>query len=231
MSHGHCLRLARWDSVGDAATEDGLWLWNELLATIARLAGARDLATAPFRFARLAGALRTARLVTGDHGRQFGPGSFWGRQTGPNPTDRAKPGSKRHLICDSQGVPLAIQLTGANRNDSQQALSLVDAIPALQGQRGRPRHRPDRVLGDRGYDAEAIRRSLRERRIIPFLARRNTEHGSGLGRWRWVVERTFAWLNQFRRLRVRYEKRADIHEAFLSLGCALICRNALASHA
>jgi transposase len=56
-----------------------------------------------------------------------------------------------------------------------------------------------------------------------FLAKRNTEHGSGLGRWRWVVERTFAWLNQFRRLRVRYEKRADIHEAFLSLGCALIC--------
>jgi len=77
--------------------------------------------------------------------------------------------------------------------------------------------------GDRGYDAESIRRGLRVRHIVPFLAKRNTEHGSGLGRWRWVVERTFAWLNQFRRLRVRYEKRADIHEAFLSLGCALIC--------
>jgi hypothetical protein len=60
-------------------------------------------------------------------------------------------------------------------------------------------------------------------RIVPWLAKRNTEHGSGLGRWRWVVERIFAWLNQFRRLRVRYEKRADIREAFLSLGCALIC--------
>jgi pimeloyl-ACP methyl ester carboxylesterase len=59
------------------------------------------------------------------------------------------------------------------------------------------------------------------------LAKRNTEHGSGLGRWRWVVERTFAWLNQFRRLRVRYEKRADIYEAFLSLGCALTCRRFL----
>jgi Transposase DDE domain len=65
------------------------------------------------------------------------------------------------------------------------------------------------------------------RGIIPFLAKRNTEHGSGLGRWRWVVERTFAWLNQFRRLRVRYEKRADIHEAFMYLGCALICWNVL----
>jgi transposase len=162
-------------------------------------------------------------MVAGSGGRQFGTGSFWGQQTGPNPTDRAKLGSKRHLICDGRGVPLAIQLTGANRNDSQQALSLVDAIPLLQGERGRPRHRPDCVLGDRGYDAGAIRKGLRGRHIIPFLAKRNTAHGSRLGRGRWVVERTFAWLNQFRRLRVRYEKRAEIHEAFLSLGCALIC--------
>ena len=78
---------------------------------------------------------------------------------------RAKLGSKRHLICDGRGVPLAIQLTGANRNDSQQALSLVDAIPTLQGEPGRPRHRPDRVLGDRGYDAQSIRQGLRDRRI------------------------------------------------------------------
>jgi transposase len=60
-----------------------------------------------------------------------------------------------------------------------------------------------------------------------LLAARRTRHGSGLGRWRWVVERTFAWLNQFRRLRVRYDKRADIHGAFLSLGCALICWQSL----
>lgn len=60
-----------------------------------------------------------------------------------------------------------------------------------------------------------------------LLATRRTTHGSGLGQWRWVVERTFAWLNQFRRLRVRYEKRADIHQAFLSLGCALICWHVL----
>jgi len=133
-----------------------------------------------------------------------------GAQTGPNPTDRAKLGSKRHLICDGRGVPLAIQLTGANRNDTQQALALVDAIPPLQGVQGRPRHRPDFVLGDRGYDAEAIRQGLRTRHILPLLAKRNTEHGSGLGRRRWVVERTFAWLNQFRRLRIRYEKRPDI---------------------
>jgi transposase len=170
-------------------------------------------------------------LVTSNCGRQLGAGSFWGLQTGPNPTDRAKLGSKRHLICDGRGVPLAIQLTGANRNDSQQGLALVDSIPFLQGEQGRPRHRPDCVVGDRGYDAEAIRQGLRARHIVPWLAKRNTGHGSGLGRWRWVVERTFAWMNQFRRLRVRYEKRADIHEALLALSCALLCWNVLQKYA
>lgn len=115
--------------------------------TTSRLAGAWYLATAPLHFAGLAGALRTDRLVTGRRGRKFRARGFWGLQTGPNPTDRAKLGSKRHVICDGRGIPLAIQVTGANRNDSQQALTLVDAIPLLQGKRGRRRHRPDCVLG------------------------------------------------------------------------------------
>jgi hypothetical protein len=84
-----------------------------------------------------------------------------GTLTGPNPTDRATRGSKRHLICDGQGIPLAVRLTGANRNDSQEAMALVDAIPALHSERGRSRQRPDGVLGDPGSDAAAIRRSLR----------------------------------------------------------------------
>ena len=84
---------------------------------------------------------------------------YAGEQTGPNPTDRAKRGSKRHLICDGRGVPLAIRLTGANRNDSQEALALVDAIPPLHGERARSRQRPDRVLGDRGY-SEVIQSAL-----------------------------------------------------------------------
>ena len=96
---------------------------------------------------------------------------YGGDQTGPNPTDRAKRGSKRHLICDGRGVPLAVRLTGANRNDSQEALALVDAIPPLHGERGRPRQRPDCVLGDRGYDAAAIRRGLRTRHIVPLAGR------------------------------------------------------------
>ena len=100
-----------------------------------------------------------------------------GPKTGPNPTDRAKRGSKRHLICDAQGMPLAVRLTGANRNDSPEALPLVDAIPPLQGARGRRRCRPHCVVGDRGYDAAAIRYGLRARRIVPLLAMRRTKHG------------------------------------------------------
>src|SRR5260370_24683481 len=134
------------------------------------------------------------------------------------------------LARDGQIDWLAIELTGANCHDSTQALPLLDAIPPLQGPRGRPRCHPDCILGDRAYDAERIRRALRARHISPLLAMRNTENGSGLGRWRWGIERTFAWLNQFRRLRLRYEKRADMHKAFLSLSCALICWKFLHGH-
>ena len=127
------------------------------------------------------------------------------------------------MISDANGVPLAARLTGANRHDVTQLLPLVDAIPAISGRRGRPRKKPDAVQGDRAYDSEPHRKVLRSRRIKPILAKRRTEHGSGLGVHRWVIERTLSWLHQYRRLRVRYERRSDIHEAFLSLGCALVC--------
>jgi transposase len=102
---------------------------------------------------------------------------YGGNLTGPNPTDRGKRGSKRHLICDGRGMPLAVRLTGANRNDSQEALALVDAIPPLHGEPGRPRRRPDCVLGDSAYDAAAVRRGLRARHIVPRLAMRRTKRG------------------------------------------------------
>ena len=127
------------------------------------------------------------------------------------------------MITDAQGLPLAVRLTGANDHDVTQLLPLVEAIPPVRGKRGRPRRRPQRVQGDRACDSEPHRAELRARGIEPVLARRNTEHGSGLGVYRWVVERTIAWLHQFRRLRVRYERLPEIHEAFLSIGCALIC--------
>ncbi len=114
-------------------------------------------------------------------------------------------------------------LTGANRNDVTQLLPLLHAIPKIRGKCGRPRQRPDAVLADRGYDHDKYRRLVRALQIRPLIARRGTPHGSGLGRHRWVVEQTFALLHAFRRLRIRWEARADIHEAFLKLACALIC--------
>jgi len=126
------------------------------------------------------------------------------------------------VICDAHGLPLAVLLTGANVHDVTQLQPLVRAIPRIAGKPGAPRCRPACVQGDRGYDSEPHRQWLRQRGIRPALARRRTEHGSGLGSTRWVVERTLAWLHQFRRLRVRWERRADIHQAFLSLGCIMI---------
>jgi transposase len=96
-------------------------------------------------------------------------------------------------------------------------------VPAVAGLVGRPRRRPEQLIGDRGYDFDKYRRLVRARGIKPLIARRNTEHGSGLGSVRWVVERTFAHLHQFKRLLVRYERRADMHEAMLAIGCCLVC--------
>lgn len=128
------------------------------------------------------------------------------------------------MIVDGQGTPLAIEHTGANVHDSEMAIALVDAIPPIKQPRGRPRRRPDEVLADRAYDAEEkIRKPLRQRKTKPLIAKRNTENGSGLGKFRYVVEAAFDWLFNQRRLRVRYEKRDDIHQAFLIIGCFLIC--------
>jgi transposase len=127
------------------------------------------------------------------------------------------------VITDANGIPLAARLSGANRHDITELQSLVEAIPPVRGKRGHPRRRPDRVQGDRAYDSEPHRQWLRRLGIEPILAKRNTPHGSGLGVYRWVVERTLAWLHQFKRLRIRYERWPELHEAFMSLGCALIC--------
>jgi len=120
-------------------------------------------------------------------------------------------------------VPLATILTGANAHDVTQLKPLVEAIPAVRGKVGHPRQRPDRVQADRAYDSETHRAWLRHLGIEPLLAKRNTPHGSGLGVYRWVVERTLAWLHQFRRLRCRYERTPEMHQAFMSLACGLIC--------
>ena len=143
--------------MADVASRTGLWFWHDMLATPARLARGRRLDLMHFallNWLSREGDIDWSRAIVDSCSVRA---VYGGSQTGPNPTDRAKRGSKRHLICDGHGVPLAVRLTGANRNDSQEALARVDAVPPLQGERGRPRHWPDCVVGDRGYDAAGIR--------------------------------------------------------------------------
>lgn len=151
------------------------------------------------------------------------PAPQGGDKTGPNPTDRGKSGTKDHVISDGNGIPLATVVTSANTNDTTQLRPLVEAIPPVRGKRGRPRRRPKRVQGDRGYDSEPDREWLRDKGMEPLLAKRGTPHGSGLGIYRWVIERLLSWLHRPRRLRIRDERRADIREAFITLASALIC--------
>jgi transposase len=115
-------------------------------------------------------------------------GQCTGQKTGPNPIDKVKAGSKHHLMTDGRGIPLATILTGANAHDVTQRVPLVEAIPSVRGKVGHPRRRPERVQGDHGYDSEPHRQILHRLGIQPVLAKRNTPHGSGLGKYRWVVD-------------------------------------------
>ncbi|MFC3169587.1 IS5 family transposase [Paracoccus fontiphilus] len=138
-----------------------------------------------------------------------------GEGTGPNPTDRGRSGTKRHIVTDRRGIPLTVRLSGANVHDSRMLDPLLDAIPPIHGKRGRPRHRPGKLHADKGYDYPRCCKACTKRGIKHRIARKGIESSSHLGKHRWVVERTFAWLSKFRRL------------AFTILACAIICFRAL----
>jgi transposase len=127
------------------------------------------------------------------------------------------------VIGEGQGYPLASRVTGANRHDSTAFAHLVDAVPPIKQPNGHRRKRPDKAHADKGYDMPRCRRFLHRRHIQVRIARIGIESKQKLGRHRWASERTFAWLHGYRRLQVRYERRLDIHEAFLTLACAMIC--------
>jgi transposase len=129
-------------------------------------------------------------------------------------------------VADRRGVPLAACSTPANVNEGTVLARLVDAIPPLKpphGGPGRPRQRPDKLHADLGYASRRNRALLRRRHIAPRIARKGVESRTRLGRYRWVAERDFAWLHRHRHLLVRYERDPELHDAFLDLGCALIC--------
>jgi transposase len=146
-----------------------------------------------------------------------------GEDTGPNPTDRGKSGSKHHVMTDAKGIPLSATVSAANVNEVTRVLQVLVNMPPVGGKPGPKREKPERLQGDRGYDSKPLRQFLRWLGINPVLAARNTEHGSGLGVYRWFVERTISWLHSFGRLRRRLDRLTEIQDAFLQLACDIIC--------
>jgi transposase len=195
-------RLAEW-------TEAGVWAkLHELLLAELEYAGRIDWSRA---------------TIDSSHVRARGGGE----RTGPSPVNRSKKGSKHFVVTDGGGIPLATTHTAANTPDVKGLEAAVDAIPPVRGKPGRPKRRPRELYGDRAFDSDPHRRRLRRRGIRPRIARRRTEHGSGLGVYRWVSERTLSWLHNFGRLRERKDRSSAIHQAFLTLGSSIISLNQL----
>ena len=172
--------------------------------------------------------LNGAGLIDWDRARidaSFAKAPEGGEGTGPNPTDRGTSGSTHHILTDAAGIPLNATTTAANVNVNEvtQLLHVLVTMPPVGGKPGPDRRLPDRIQGDRGYDSEPLRVLLRWLGVTPVLAKRRTEHGSGLGVHRWFVERTISWRHSFGRLRRRRDRLLGIQEAFLRIGCALVC--------
>ncbi len=191
-------RLRAWEEAG---------VWDRLPADLLRLL-------------RRAGKLDPGLVVVdGVTVRAFGGGE----QAGPSPVDRGRPGTKHTLMATRSGVPLEIRTAGANASDHTQILPLVLDFPAVGGKPGRPKELPDELYADRGYDSEATRGLLRWLGIEPHIAKWKTAHGSGLGKVRWVVERTIRWVKGLRRMRVRYDRLGVIRDAFTTLAPCVVC--------
>ncbi|MFB7445467.1 IS5 family transposase [Streptomyces mirabilis] len=150
-------------------------------------------------------------------------------ETGPNPTDRGKKGSKIHLICDRNGLPISLGISAANTHDSLALQPLVQGIAPIRSRRGPRRRRPDKLHADKGYDYDYLRRWLRGRGIQHRIARRGIEPSGRLGRHRWVVERTVSWLAGCRRLHRRYERKSEHFLSFVGIAAAFICFRRLAA--
>jgi transposase len=151
-----------------------------------------------------------------------GEGAKRGDHTGPNPTDRAKKGVKRHVLTDARGVPIGVQITAANVHDKWMVGKTLDAVP-LRAARGI--RRPQHLCLDKGYDYREPESEARERGITPHIRRRGEKPLLGCVRGkprRWVVERTNSWHNRYRALLVRWERKAVNYLALLTLACALI---------
>jgi transposase len=129
---------------------------------------------------------------------------------------------KHHLLTERKGLPLAVLQSPPRVHDIRMGLPLVDAVPPIRTRHGTTRHRPYKLHADKAYSSVAMRAELMHRGITPRIARKGIDSSVKLGRHRWVVERTFAWLHAFKRLRTREERRGALHQAMLHLGCSVV---------
>ena len=147
-----------------------------------------------------------------------------GEATGKNPTDRGKLGVKRHLLTEANGLPIAVAVTGANVADVTQVATVLEAMPFLPPPPDE--EHPQGFCADKGYDAQHVRRSIAQRGYEDHIKSRRQEaqlcHIPGYRARRWVVEGTHSWLNRYRRLLIRWEKKLANYRALLLLACANI---------
>jgi putative transposase len=144
---------------------------------------------------------------------------------GKNPTDRGKIGTKRSLLTDGGGVPVGLAVEGANRNDFKMTRETIESIPIQ-----RPQPTPDNPQGmclDKGYDYDEVRDLLTEFGFTAHIRARGEEakalkQEAGFKARRWVVERTHSWMNRFRRVLIRWDKKVRNYLGFLHLACAVI---------
>ena len=131
-------------------------------------------------------------------------------------------------MTDADGIPLVVRTGPANQPDAALALEMLDAIPPCAGSKGRPRHRPKAFQGDGAYGTKEVIAAVVQRRVGSLLAlygKARKEHGSGLGKTRYVVERSLSWMSNFRRLKLCYERFGEHFQAFHELAASLICAN------
>jgi putative transposase len=148
-----------------------------------------------------------------------------GKKTGPNPTDRAKIGTKRSMLVEGAGVPVGLAVDGANRNDHKLARETIESIPI---KRPKPTlESPQNLCADKAYDCDEIRELAEEFSFTAHIPKRGEEpqrikRTARKKARRWVVERTHSWLNRFRRLLVRWEVRGDTYVGMLHFALGLI---------
>lgn len=205
---------------------EGIWQREHVLRQVPRVGSGWSF---PHAACRDGSALRPERGRRSElvfDGQRDGEGAKRGDLTGPSPTDRAKSGTKRHILTDVRGVVLAVTITGANTHDKWMVGQTLDAS-VFRGSRG-PR-RPKNLCLDKGYDYADTEQEVRDRRIVPHIRRRGERRMVGCIRGkprRWVVERTNAWHNQFRGLLIRWERIGANYLALVQIACAFIAFNA-----